>query len=120
MKNVWMSNEPVSNWKIALYVCRYKTRHYFTFSNLARFSAMQTRQHWTALKCVMHYLKDTINFGIQCCNHNLMQCTGYSDADWAVDFDKRRSMTGYLFQISGGAATWKERNSHVLHCPLQK
>lgn len=32
--------------------------------------------------------------------------TGFSDSDWAADLDLRRSTTGYLFTIYGGAISW--------------
>ena len=99
---------PISNWKFTLSV---GTRPDITYavSNLARFSAMPTKQHWIALKRVMCYLKGTIDFGIQHCKNGSKECIGYSDADWAGDLDNWRSTSGYLFQISGSAVTWKSK-----------
>ena len=34
---------------------------------------------------------------------------GYSDADWAGDLGDRKSTSGYLYQISGGAVTWRSK-----------
>ena len=32
---------------------------------------------------------------------------GYSDSDFAGDLDRRRSLTGYAFTLSGSAISWK-------------
>lgn len=32
--------------------------------------------------------------------------TGYCDADWASDINERRSCTGYVFILQGGAISW--------------
>jgi len=77
---------------------------YYAVSNLASFSSNPTKQHWTVLKHVIRYLKGTLNHGI-----NSKECVAYSDADWAGDIDDRKSTSGYLFQISGGAVTWKSK-----------
>ena len=37
------------------------------------------------------------------------ECIGFSDADWAGDINDRKSTSGYLFQLSGGAVTWKSK-----------
>ena len=81
----------------------------YAVSNFARFSAMPTKQHLIALKRVICYLKGTIDFGIQYCKHSSKECIGYSDADWAGDLDNQRTTSGDLFQISGGAVTWKSK-----------
>lgn len=31
---------------------------------------------------------------------------GYSDSDWAADLDQRKSTTGYVFTLFGGAISW--------------
>jgi len=37
------------------------------------------------------------------------KCIGYSDSDWAGDLDDRKSTSGYLFQISGAAVSWRSK-----------
>ena len=34
---------------------------------------------------------------------------GYSDADWGGDLDDRKSTSGYVFQIGGGAVSWRSK-----------
>lgn len=47
--------------------------------------------------------------------HNL-QLQGYTDADWQGDLDGRRSMSGYIFTLAGGAISWcsKKQSSMAL------
>lgn len=41
---------------------------------------------------------------------------GYSDADYAGDFDMRRSTTGYIFTLNGAAVSWTtKRQATVSH-----
>ena len=42
-----------------------------------------------------------------CSLENLDGLVGYVDSDYAGDLDKRRSLTGYIFTISGCAVSWK-------------
>jgi hypothetical protein len=34
---------------------------------------------------------------------------GYCDADWAGDLDDRRSTTGFVFMMGGGAISWSSK-----------
>ena len=34
---------------------------------------------------------------------------GYCDADWGSNVDDRRSITGYVFLLSGGAVSWQAK-----------
>jgi hypothetical protein len=81
----------------------------YMVSTLARFSSHPTKQHWTALKRVLRYLKGTVQYGIVYTRKSSRECIGYSDADWAGDLDDRKSTSGYLFQVSGGAVTWRSK-----------
>ena len=40
--------------------------------------------------------------------------TGYVDSDFAGDLDKRRSLTGYIFTVSGCAIRWKATLQHIV------
>ena len=68
-----------------------------------------TQEHWTAIKCVLRYLKGTIKHGILYSQEISGECVGYSDADWAGDINDRKSTSGYVFQISGAAVTWRSK-----------
>lgn len=73
---------------------------------LARYMACPTVSHWQAAKGVLRYIAGTANFGITLSGHNL---EGYCDADYAGDLDSRRSTTGYVFTLGGGAISWSSR-----------
>ena len=53
----------------------------------------------------------SINFGRGGCNTELV---GYCDSDYAGDLDTRRSTTGYVFTINGGAITWSSRRQQTV------
>ena len=61
------------------------------------------------MKRVLRYLKGTEKHGILYSEKGHNECVGFSDADWAGDVNDRKSTTGYLFQKSGGAVTWKSK-----------
>ena len=81
----------------------------YAVANLAKFSSKPTKEHWTALKRVLRYLKGTVNFGIFYSQNDTEECVGFSDADWAGDVNDRKSTSGYLFQMSGAAVTWRSK-----------
>jgi len=58
------------------------------------------------VKNVFRYLNATINLGILYdeTNENIYT-EGFSDSDYADDLDIRRSTTGYVFKLAGGAIT---------------
>ncbi len=82
---------------------------------LAKYMAAPTVIHWAAATGVLRYLAGTkdygINFGREGCNTELV---GYCDSDYAGDLDTRRSTTGYVFVINGGAITWSSRRQQTV------
>ena len=75
---------------------------------LSRFMSQPTMQHWMAAKGVLRYLSGTVNLGISY-GHVVAPLVGYCDADFAGDLDTRRSTTGYVFMLNGGAISWSSR-----------
>eukprot|EP00253_Pinus_taeda_P024923 PITA_24923 len=63
---------------------------------LSRFRSKPRKEHWTAVKRVFRYL------------------CGTSDYDWARDLDQRRSTSGYVFNLFGGAVSWMSKKQWVV------
>lgn len=81
----------------------------FAVSSAAKFSANPTKQHWTAVKRIMRYLRGTTNLGLAFFPQVSGKCVGYCDADWGGDLDDRKSTSGYLFQVGGAAVSWRSK-----------
>jgi hypothetical protein len=74
---------------------------------LARHMASPMEHHWLAAKNVVRYLLATPTLGITFGTTSGLEC--YSDSDYAGDVDTRRSTTGYVFILNGGAISWSSR-----------
>lgn len=82
----------------------------FAVGNVARFCSEPTKVHFSAVKRIMRYLKGTQDLGLLYHKHSTaLSCVGYSDADWGGSLDDRKSTSGYVFQWSGAAVSWRSR-----------
>ena len=83
----------------------------YAVSSIARFSVRPTKKHWNAVKRIMRYLKGTTHLGITYTSDgsNELELIGYSDADWGGDINDRKSTSGYIFKINGGAVSWRRK-----------
>jgi len=79
----------------------------FAVSNVAKFSSNPTSKHWKAVKRILRYLKGTAGLGLLYLASNTDELHGYSDSDWAGDLDDRKSISGYLFRLSGAPISWR-------------
>jgi hypothetical protein len=71
---------------------------------LARFISKPREEHWACIKGILHYLKQTEDYGIFYAAVTTL-LDGFADADYAADPDKHRSTGGYVFMLAGGAIT---------------
>ncbi|MCO5566892.1 hypothetical protein L7F22_020575 [Adiantum nelumboides] len=68
--------------------------------------------HWQAVKRILRYLSGTPNLsmffprGDMYGKHSSMQLLGYSDSDWAGDFDTRHSTSGNCFFLGNACISW--------------
>ena len=81
----------------------------YAVSNVTRFCSKPTMEHWKSIKHIMRYLNDTRICGLLYDKEKVTDFIGYSDADWAGDFDDCRSTSGYLFELSGAAVSWRSK-----------
>ncbi|OAE31115.1 hypothetical protein AXG93_150s1040 [Marchantia polymorpha subsp. ruderalis] len=75
---------------------------------LSRFFNATTTEHAAASKSVLRYLAGTKNLGIVYPGSDTTM-KEFCDADFAGDLDSRRSITGYVFLVNGGAVSWSSR-----------
>jgi transposase InsO family protein len=81
----------------------------FATGSLARYMSNPTTVHWQAAKGVLRYLAGTSDLGITFGKSGSFDFRGYCDADYAGDIDTRRSTTGYVFTLNGGAISWQSK-----------
>ncbi|KAJ9520604.1 hypothetical protein QJQ45_007493 [Haematococcus lacustris] len=74
---------------------------------LAKFMAAPTKEHWRVLRGVLRYVADTAAMGLM--YGASAGLVGFCDADFAGDTDTRRSTTGHVFMLHGGAVSWSSR-----------
>ena len=81
----------------------------FAVSLLARFQSNPGLDHWNALMHVIGYIKNTIDYGLTYSRDSDLSPTAYVDADYGGCKDTRRSTSGYVFLMAGGAVTWSSK-----------
>lgn len=79
----------------------------FAVNDVSRFNNNHGKAHWAAVKRIFRYIKGTADLKIKYSGDSAL--SGFVDADWASDVDKRRSCTAYVFTMGGGAISWNSK-----------
>ncbi|GJY98286.1 hypothetical protein Tco_0515196 [Tanacetum coccineum] len=81
----------------------------FAQNMTSRFQQNPGEPHWTAVKNILKYLKNTkdmfLVYGGNPSTELRVEC--YCDAGFETDRDDTKSQTGYVFVLNGGAVDWK-------------
>jgi hypothetical protein len=72
---------------------------------LGRFQSNPGSEHWKLVKKVLSYLQGTKSLMLTYRKTESLRIVGYSDSDYAGD--DRKSTSGYVFTLAGGAISWK-------------
>lgn len=80
----------------------------FPATFLSQFNSNPSIDHWNAMKHCMRYLQHTKDVEL------IYKRSGrgfkfYCDADWATDVTDRKSFSGNIITLSGGAISWMSR-----------
>ncbi|KAK7276201.1 hypothetical protein RIF29_17337 [Crotalaria pallida] len=81
---------------------------------LGRYLSNPGMDHWIAAKRVMRYLQRTKNYMLTYRRSDQLEIIGYSDSDFAGCQDSRRSTSGYVYLLSGGAISWKSEKQRLI------
>lgn len=90
----------------------------FVVGQLSRFVDEPSEQHVGVLKKVLRYLITTKRTGIRYDKRHAgigvgVYLHGFSDSNWAGDLETRKSTTGHVFTVSGGAVTCASRRQTI-------
>eukprot|EP00961_Rhodomonas_salina_P283943 3837482-Rhodomonas_salina.1 len=83
----------------------------------SRFMSNPGQSHMNAARRILRYLAGSADLGITyeaqpASRENLLW--GFADADHAGDPDTRRSVTGYVTMLCGGAISWASNRQAVV------
>ncbi|KAG8476579.1 hypothetical protein CXB51_033494 [Gossypium anomalum] len=98
----------------------------YAVNRICQFMHAPTDVHLVALKLILRYLRATVDYGLLIRPSTRLSLVGYADANWGLDFDDRRSTTGYYVSfaeaeyrgLAAAAAdvTWLESLLKELRC----
>jgi hypothetical protein len=103
----------------------------YSISVLSSYCANPSPWHSIAVLRMLRYLRETVNIGIahsgtqnsivqtaikegNSLGSDLIGLFGYTDSDWAGDKDSRKSTSGYIFVLYGGAISWKSNMQSIV------
>eukprot|EP00253_Pinus_taeda_P024085 PITA_24085 len=85
---------------------------------LSRFMSKLGKEHWKIVKQVFRYLRGPSDYGLFYQGkpglEGVLDIHGFVDVDWARDLDQRRSTSGYVFNLFGGAVSWISKKQYVV------
>ena len=89
----------------------------YVVNRLAQFTLSPKTVHWTAVKRIFRYLKQTKNtaliYGGEDAEINNTDLNFFCDADWGNGSD-RKSISGYVTTIAGGAIAWSSKKQQTV------
>lgn len=80
----------------------------FSVSFLSQYNLCPHKEHMAAVKRVLRYLNGTKTCGIEYAADE-PSLVAFADADWAGCKLDRRSYTGYVVKMCGGAVSWESK-----------
>ncbi|XP_075086295.1 secreted RxLR effector protein 161-like [Nicotiana tabacum] len=78
----------------------------FAVGVVSRFQSNPGREHWASVKHIIKYLKRTRDYMLVYHLDDLVPI-GYTDSNFQSDRDSRKSISGNVFTLGGGAITWR-------------
>nr|GEU84856.1 ribonuclease H-like domain-containing protein [Tanacetum cinerariifolium] len=96
---------------------------YLTFTRLDLSYAVQQiclhmhdprEPHFAALKCILRYVRGTVDFGLHLYVFATTSLVGYTDADWAGCPSTHSSTSGYCVYLGDNLLSWSDKRQHTI------
>ena len=79
-----------------------------------RFMKTPTMIHFKALKRILWYVKDIVDFDLFYGYSNSFDLVGYSDSDWAKNINGRKCTTGFVFYLGDTTFTRGSKKQSIV------
>jgi Reverse transcriptase (RNA-dependent DNA polymerase)/Integrase core domain/GAG-pre-integrase domain len=86
----------------------------FAVSRMAKYVESPTILHWKAVKHIMRYIRHTSDYGLEFGGSGNVDFKCFCDSDWGGDTATRKSTSGYIFCMAGGAISWSSKKQAVV------
>ena len=86
----------------------------YTVQTLSQYLQNPTQAHYNALQHTLHYVHSTTGQGILLHATDKLSLQAFSDSDWGVCIDTRRSVTGYLLWLGQSPISWKSKKQTIV------
>jgi len=97
------------------YLVRTRPELAFIVGYVSRFMERPTVEHQAAVKRILHYITDTLNFSLHFTKApRSARFIGYTDSDLADDVDTSKSMSGVLFFLGNYLVSWHSIKQKVV------
>ncbi|KAH0673034.1 hypothetical protein KY284_024121 [Solanum tuberosum] len=81
----------------------------YSVNKLTQFNTSPSVLYWKAVKHILRYLKETLQYGIRISTQKSTALCAYADADWAGDINDRRSISGDIVYLGTTPIPWSSR-----------
>jgi len=83
---------------------------------VSRHMEAPSKEHWTAVKRILRYLKGTVRFGCKYQRGYELKTLllGFSDSDFAGDVEDRRSTPGAVYFLGRNIVTWASQKQKLV------
>jgi hypothetical protein len=80
----------------------------FSVNKVPQFTASPIDQHWIAVKCILRYLKGSLDYGLKLQPSSLC-LSAFTDADWTGYPDDRKSTMGFGIFLGSNLILWSSK-----------
>ena len=80
----------------------------YSVNYLSQFNTCHQKEHWTAAKRILRYLRGTLDLGLMF-EKTEKPLKGFVDADWGGCLTDRKSYTGYIYILANSAISWEAK-----------
>lgn len=81
----------------------------FAVNKVCQYLHKPTTLHWTVVKRILRYLRNTVGIGLKIQRSLSMLVSAFSDADWAGCSDDRRSTGGFAVFLGSNLISWSAK-----------